>query len=135
MITEDMIEFGLPSVSITHEKQWWQYACDNSQVDEIIEEESRRSAQEPAPVLPQQQTPRNLPALEITLLEQSPILHSPSYGYDKDRQEDRYTVHGVIRSLQIIAAGDQTQQVDKGADRSSRSGHERGDENLDRSSL
>jgi hypothetical protein len=107
----------------------------HSQIDKVIEKESRRRAQDPAPILPQKQSPRNLPSAEIALLEQPSVLHAPPGQHDQYRQENRDTVHGVKSDRQVTPAANQAHQVDESANWTAGRSHECRDEDLDRAAF
>ena len=105
------------------------------QIHKVVQKESRRSAQDPPPVVAQQQNPWNLPGAEITLLEQSSVLHTPSRQHNQYRQEDRDAVHGMERDRQITPTANQAHQINKSANRTAGRGHERRDKNLYRATF
>jgi hypothetical protein len=105
------------------------------QIHKVIQKERRRRAQDTPPVVAEKKKPWDLPGAEITLLEQSSVLHTPPSQNNQYRQEDRDAVHGMERDGQITPTANQAHQIDKGANRTAGRGHERRDKNLYRATF
>lgn len=104
-MTEDMMEFGLRGVSTTRNRQGGIYS-QHLQIDEVVQKKGCGGAQESPPVLSQQKSPRDIPRLEVTPLENSAILHVPPCENNQYGKNNRYAIHGVVSSSQVVIGGD-----------------------------
>ncbi|RDW88858.1 hypothetical protein BP6252_00890 [Coleophoma cylindrospora] len=101
------------------------------EVDEVVEEEGARCAQQAEPVLAQHQHPGHVALLEVGLLEQQAVAHLEPEQDHQEGEEDRHAVHGVERHFQIVIGAQQRGEIHEGADRPAAGGHEGRDQDLD----